>query len=200
MNRKISAPRLLAACFLWSCFCVASTVRADWDWTPIQLSLAAPAQLVPQDWDVYGLRLGVIYSENRNVGGIDIGMFNCTTKHGSGFGLGVLWNDVNGEFKGIQVSGICNSVYGDNLGVQIAGVVNKMGDDSLFKGIQIGVVNLAADMDGVQLGLLNCGVKNQGLQIGVINVTETLAGIQIGLVNVNAAGPLLWCPILNVGF
>lgn len=44
--------------------------------TPLQLSVWNPVQLVPDDWDVWGLRLNLPYGMNRDLYGLDVGVFN----------------------------------------------------------------------------------------------------------------------------
>lgn len=178
----------------------AGLCRAEWDWTPLQIAFVSPAQVAPPDWDVYGLRLSLLYGENRSVAGFDVGLFSRTTKDLGGIEASVIWNDVNGGFKGIQVGGLGNSVYGDSTGIQVAGAFNRLEEGSQFLGAQIGAVNLTDECRGVQVGVVNHSVKMQGVQVGLINSCETLAGLQLGLVNINQAGPLLFCPILNVSF
>lgn len=154
-------------------------------WTPIQLSLATPMQIAPKAWDVKGLRLGIIYSDNRDVGFIDVtGLVNRTT----------------GDETGIQIGGILNRVEGNVSGIQIAGIVNSVGSNSLVEGAQIACMNMAGDVSGVQIGAINQAGTMQGVQIGVINVTRELSGLQIGLININKSGEIPFLPIVNFGF
>lgn len=50
------------------------------NWSPLQVALWHPAQLVPDDWNVYGLRMNFLYGKNQNVWGLDLGVANTTEK------------------------------------------------------------------------------------------------------------------------
>lgn len=57
--------------------------------TPLQLSIWSPVQVFPSDWDVIGLRCGGIYSRNRQVYGVDVGLFNSADAASGGLQLGL---------------------------------------------------------------------------------------------------------------
>src|SRR5450759_2326604 len=122
--------------------------------TPIQISICPPIQLVPGNWDVWGLRLDLPYGNNRDLYGIDAGIGNI----------------VSDEFVGIQVGGI-NSIRGlesHAIGLQVAGLVN----DS------------AGNMKGAQISFWNQGGGFEGAQMGCINLARgDFAGVQMGAIN-----------------
>ena len=160
--------------------------------TPLQVSLWNPVQLFSQDSSVYGLRLDLPYGNNKNVYGLDIGLFNQISEHGGGIQAGIdnsfmssslSWTP-DQSFSGIRV-GICNG--GRNFkGFQL-GLVNfyfpnedeneKGGD---FSGIAIGGINIAWLTTGLQFGAGNSADIMDGVQLGQINaVRKKLTGVQI---------------------
>jgi len=74
--------------------------------TPLQLAIWNPVQLVPEDWDVYGLRLSLLHGKNDHVYGLDAGFENFAT-----------------EMNGIQVALAGNVAIGRMTGIQL-GLVN----------------------------------------------------------------------------
>lgn len=156
--------------------------------TPFQLAFAAPIemQMLPETWDVVGVRLDVIYGCNHDVGFLDLGLLNETT----------------GKECGLQVGGLWNGVQGDTEGVQVAGLVNVSGGNAVCQGVQVACVNLAGAANGMQLGVVNdTSGAMCGLQIGLVNVSEQpLNGLQIGLINLNENGAIPFMPIMNFGF
>ena len=159
--------------------------------TPIQISICPPIQLLPENWDVWGLRLDLPYGNNRDLYGIDAGIGNI----------------VSDEFVGIQIGGI-NAIVGlesHAIGLQVAGLVNDSAGNMKgaqisfwnqgggFAGAQMGFVNLArGDFAGVQMGAINTAIgfdeeiiRKLALSRGALSVVTpgTFAGVQIGLFN-----------------
>ena len=157
---------LLCVCLSLGCFnvsvagqMVANTTPAS----PLQLSICPPVQLVPEDYDVTGLRLNLPYGYNQRVVGLDVGIYSSANLA-----------------EVIQVN-VFNQVLEEGDGVQV-GVVNSA--DS-FSGLQISLFNfISLNASGLQIGLINSATDIAGLQIGLINTSETMRGLQIGLVNV----------------
>lgn len=103
-----------------SCFLsVAFGLRAQAG-TPLQIALVHPVQLVDDLEDVNGLRLNVIYGDNFNVSGLDLGLVNKVT----------------GDQKGVQI-GLFNDAY-SATGLQV-GLFNRT---EWLDGVQIGLVNI----------------------------------------------------------
>lgn len=135
-------------------------------WTPVNLALFNPTQILPESWDVMGMRLTALLGVNHSVTGLDIaGVFTRTDGDLTGIQIGGI-NDVNGtsmaiqvggfnvtkELFGMQVSGLASRAIDGGGGVQISGIYNN--SDAL-SGLQIGLLNIAGEMKGLQLGLLN---------------------------------------------
>lgn len=98
-----------------------------------------------------------------------------------GFRLNLLYGK-NADLRGFDL-GLCNHITG------------------LAEGLQLGAVNVAAELSGAQIGIYNSGgyseagcfelgVVNQagdirGCQLGVINFARNVNGTQIGLINLS---------------
>jgi hypothetical protein len=149
--------------------------------SPVMFSLIAPAQVPGPDWDVYGLRINVIYGVCRDLYGLDVGLVN----------------HVKGTTKALQVGAIANISDGPAMWFQ-AGLVNTAG--STLNGLQIGAVNYAERASVLQIGGFNGADHVDGLQIGVINVTRTMIGLQIGVVNVIQDNDIPFVPVINFYF
>lgn len=149
--------------------------------TGLQLTLFTPIQVFAENYDVYGLRLNLIYGVNQNLRGLDLGMFNV--------GRGLM--------EGVQL-GIGNRVAG-LAGAQI-GLLNSAGE-SEGGAFQLGLFNHAGEYAGLQLGPINFARDVNGAQIGIINICETTAGVQIGVINIISQSDfLVFCPLINAQF
>jgi hypothetical protein len=174
MNRRAMLAGLAVA------LCAATPLLAQDQ--PIQVALFTPVQIVPENEGVSGLRLNFIYSVNRSVKYVDLGLVNVTT---GGPSEGVQWAFVSinrGSFTGWQYS--------------FAAVTQ--GD---FEGLQSGWFTSAAAGKGVQWGVVNTARSWRGLQFGLVNYTQNLYGVQVGLINIIKTGgvaPVL--PIVNWSF
>jgi predicted transcriptional regulator with HTH domain len=152
---------------------------------PIQLSLFDPVQIFKADQSIKGLRLNIIYSNNVDVTGLDIGL---------------LVNRATGDFKGIQF-GLVNIDDGDATG-WVAGAVNVT--EGQFTGLQGSgnLFNQAGGSHGAQFGWINRTTgKMSGLQLGLVNIAESADGLQIGLINlINTGAKFKFFPIVNWSF
>lgn len=149
--------------------------------TGLQLSLFNPAQIFPEKYDVYGLRLNILYGLNQNLRGFDCGVVNVGAGRMDGFQLGVA-NSVD-DLAGLQI-GAYNAI-----------AISTDGS------VQIGALNQAFDANGLQLGAVNYSKNARGVQIGAINICETIDGVQIGLINIiSQSETLVFCPIFNAQF
>ncbi len=178
---------------------VATTVKAE---AVFQFGFFAPnLQLVDATEDVRGLRIDFVYGENVNVSGADLGIVNSTTGDFVGFGWAPGANLVQGSAKGVQWSWIYSHTEGRFAGWQ-SGLVSRIGGaDSV--GLQSGWINLnEIDFTGAQIGLFNKAATVKGLQLGFVNWADELdGGIQIGLVNYAANSDLYKVlPIVNWQF
>lgn len=146
---------------------------------PIQLALFTPVQIVPENQGVGVLRLNLIYSVNRSVQYVDLGLVNVTT---GGESRGVQWSFVGinkGAFTGWQ-SGFAAVTQGK------------------FMGLQSGFFTSAGDGEGLQYAGVNTAQRWNGLQLGLVNYAQRLHGVQIGLINIiKEGGQFPVFPIVN---
>ncbi len=150
---------------------------------PVQLALFAPVQIVPEHDAVGIVRLNLIYSVNRAVKYVDLGLVNVTT---GGPSAGVQFSVVSvnkGSFTGWQGSSIVAVTQAEFTGFQSAPFTHA----GKGEGLQYGLVNTADSWNGLQLGLVNYAQRLHGLQIGLINI-----------IKVGGALPVL--PIVNWSF
>jgi hypothetical protein len=120
---------------------------------PIQLALFNPIQIFPENTEISGIRLSLLYGKNTTVTGLDWGLVNHST---AGQSLGVqfgLVGYVEADFKGWQDCGV-NIVEGN------------------FEGLQWGLVNYANYAHGLQLGFVNYAGSMKGIQIGLVNIIK----------------------------
>lgn len=149
--------------------------------TGFQFAFFTPAQLFPESYDVYGLRLNLLYGRNQNIRGFDFGGVNVGEGLVEGLQLGVV-NKVN-ELAGVQIG--CYNLI-------------DVSADGCF---QLGLFNQAVDFKGLQLGPINYARRANGVQFGIINMCETISGVQIGVINVISQSDfLVFSPIFNAQF
>jgi len=182
LTRKRRIPLGLVAFLLAASFAGAGDASSQTvSFTPLQVSLAPPAQIHREDVPVRGLRLNVVYGVQQRVFGLDAGLFNEVGENLSGVGIGIL-NIARKDATGFQ-AGAANTVSGDFRGLQVAfGNYNE------------------GNLTGAQIGAGNVTEGGFGLQVGVFNQATSLKGVQIGLFNVNENGFLPFFPIINFGF
>lgn len=99
-------------------------------------------------------------------------------------------NSVDGEMRGLQISGVTNIARRAN-GVQISGLSNAC--TSPMRGIQIsGITNIAMGVKrGIQLSAVSnvCSNYMRGIQTALYNYADTLNGWQLGVINTCVSHP-----------
>jgi hypothetical protein len=169
---------------------------------PFQLSLVKPVQLIPSDYDIYGLSIGVLFSMNENIYGLNFcGLISAYGRgmagiQVSGFGnfdgliihtytvnrgiqVAGFMNNVS-VLRGIQVAGVYNRIHGEMSGIQVAGLVNRISNDVFSDGR----MDLYGNSAGLQFAALVNDVDTfYGTQVGLINIAGSIKGVQIGLIN-----------------
>jgi hypothetical protein len=153
--------------------------------TPFQASLFPPVQLFTPDTPVYGMRLNVIYGEQAQVWGLDVGTANRITSSAIGLQIGgVNWGR---DFTGLQIGGFTLN-DSDEPSRQLGMRVNlPYGEQAKFWGFDIGMFNITTmDMRGLQIAIVSANHGTaRGLMFGVGNsVQKDFTGLQIGLVNI----------------
>lgn len=165
------------------------------EWSPIQISFYAPVQIYTNDTEIDGLRLGLLYSKNDSVKGLDLGLFNRSI-----------------ELKGLEIGGI-NQIEGKYAGFQL-GIINLIEDN--FYGVQIGIAQFnqkslygfgfapiaitKQDVNGMQVGILaNYGKKVLFPQLSLgVNMAESTS-VQISGIG-NYSESHLTFPQITGGF
>jgi hypothetical protein len=169
-----------------------------YSYSPIALNLFAPLQFPPSTWDVYGLRLNLLFGQNANVYGVDVGVVGLSLSDVYGFQSTVFnWNEGTTKalqvgavanlnlqgFIGLQAAGICNMDLGESTGVQFAGLLNK---NEMFRGLQVAsLANICNDNSkGVQIAFANAPRSEwKGVSVGFMNYATKLNGVQFGFLN-----------------
>lgn len=198
-------------------------------WTPVAVGLASPVQLPwgSHKWDVYGLNLGLIWTDAPKVYGLDVTGFASATRDDL-IGLKATalcnWNDadvyglratVGGNFcwgteYGVDAGlfAVRKVMWGVDLefvgsyqeefhGVQAAALANVSTKMCYGAGLALGC-NWAPTMYGFDLAIFNYTDELHGCQLGIVNFArECPWGFQIGLVNIILDNAWKVLPIVN---
>ena len=171
-------------------------------WTPIAVSLCSPVQ-VPwgsHTWDVFGLNLGILWSDTPKMYGLGLGTIAMANRDDM-FGLGLTaccnWNTK--DVYGMRVTPGANIAFGTIYGVDVGAFSYRPGEmwgwdteflgnyGSKFWGLQIGgLINLSTEQSyGCSIAIGgNMAKVAYGCQIGgIFNFADELHGAQIGIVN-----------------
>lgn len=208
---------LLLSLLLLSGKTIAETDAGGGGRTPFQFSIYSPLQLVEKEKGIVGLRVTLLYGQNADLSGVDLGLGVNRLNHLKGVQIAGLAN-YSSSTNGIQIAGLGNEA--DYLsGIQLAGISNLIQNDAegiqvaiaasivngTMKGVQIAGLNnwlapKSSSVLGLQLGLINYAGHVKGVQIGLINACENLSGIQIGILNYVEQGRFPWLPVINAKF
>ena len=113
------------------------------------------------------------------------GLTNVILEDAYGFQLAGLANYTGGHGCGVQIGGLANIVRDEYKGFQFTGLVDE------YKGFQLGMFNVAGDVDGFQFAGLFNKVRNiKGVQFaGILNIAES-SDYPIGLINIIQEGEM----------
>jgi len=141
---------------------------------------------------IAGLGMGAHDVEGVFVAGLGIGAHDVSGATAAGLGIGA--HDVTG----ITIAGLGVGAR-DVRGITVTGI--GIGAEYV-QGIAVtGIRFLTDDLSGISVGAWNHS-RNfaQGLQIGLLNMADDLQGVQIGLLNYagNKRGIFRWLPLLNM--
>ena len=109
-------------------FIVASTKAQNFEKkeTNVRFCLYCPLQVVPEDFDVYGVRFTVPYGVNKKVYGLDCGVWSVTT----GYQYGIQTNGMvayhEHDADGFVFAGIFNYTEKNSTGCIIGGFYNEV--------------------------------------------------------------------------
>ena len=150
------------------------------------LQFAGIANLVGDRLDWGGQFAGIgNYSGNNTLGFQAAGIGNYTGNDRMGFQIAGIGNYTGGDSLGFQSAGIGNYAGGNTEGLQIAGISNFSNGDFTGGQIGLLNINLGATFLGGQIGLVNITTGHlKGLQLGLVNYADDIDGAPIGLVNI----------------
>jgi hypothetical protein len=184
MIRLVLCVSLLLALGLY-----ASAAQAE---ASFQFSFAG-AQM-PSDPNVNGVKLVLLYGENENVKGLDLGFASVNVaQNRSGFAAIMGVGTVRGTSSGCAAS-LMNVHYGQDTGVNAA-FINIVKE--IKKGVNLGFVNLTDGFSSVDVGGLSVSSRSN-TQVGFLNVTDEITHVQIGLLNIAGNGMFPVFPFFNV--
>jgi hypothetical protein len=171
-------------------FCVlAAPAAAE---TSFQFSFIG-AQM-PEDPQVDGFRVALLYAKNQSVGGFDLGLASFSEAATSS-GFSMIWGigRVTGRSSGLA-SAFVNIHESKDTGMNAA-FINSV--QTMESGVNVGFVNVtdgytSADISGVGIA------KRAKFQIGFINITDELEGVQIGFLNFAENGVFPFLPFFNL--
>jgi hypothetical protein len=140
-------------------------------WSPAQVALITPVQIVPESWDVYGLKTNLLFCRIHDFAGLGVGCIDVAHR-ADGVHVGLLGITSWGA-SGIEVSGIGNSAVDEMTGLQVATVINDVvrppvKDEglSLWDTSEFGAGPASGSMRGAQVSILwNVAREMTGLQV-----------------------------------
>lgn len=116
---------------------------------PLQIGFfGGNAQVCAPETEITGLRLNMVYGENDDVAGLDLGFISGAASV-SGLRLNVV--NFSDEHSGGVEIGLANIARGEMVGWQ-CGIYNYAGS---MRGFQLGLINRCGELYGIQIGLVN---------------------------------------------
>ena len=171
-------------------------------WTPIAISLCSPVQIPwgSHTWDVFGLNLGILWSDTPKMYGLGLGSIAMANRDDMvGLGLTGLCNWNTKDVCGMRATLGANVTFGTTYGVDMGAFAYRTGDmwgwDTEFLGsytrniwgLQVaGLINLTTEQSyGCSIAVGgNMAKRAYGCQVGgIFNFADELHGCQIGIVN-----------------
>ena len=171
-------------------------------WTPIAVSLCSPVQIPwgSHTWDVFGLNLGILWSDTPKMYGLGLGTLAMANRDDvMGLETTAFCNWATKDVYGMRVTLGANIAFGTTYGVDMGAFAYRPGDmwgwDTEFLGtytknvwgLQIaGLINLTTEQSyGCSIAVGgNMAKVAYGCQIGgIFNFADELHGAQIGIVN-----------------
>jgi len=153
-----------------------------------------PDRNFPDDPEVSGMRLSILWGNNERTSGFDLGLFSVSqTRVRTGLALVGGMSRVTGSSDGAVALSFINYHSGSDTGANIA-FINMLNDT---KGaFNSGLIQIAKGETSVDLGGINVSKKSQ-VQIGFVNVTQEITGFQFGFLNMAENGFFKFFPIFN---
>jgi hypothetical protein len=148
----------------------------------------------PDNPDVDGVRLSIIYGKNRRMSGLDLGFFSMSESQemsGAAFVFG--FHRLTGAMDGGAAFSLVNIHEGNDSGLNAA-FLNML--DSAEGAVDLGFVNIASGNTLVDIGAVNVADETKA-QLGFVNVAKKIKGLQLGFINVADNGFLKVFPFFN---
>jgi hypothetical protein len=174
-------------------------------WTPLAVALVTPAQLPPESWDVYGLKLDLLAGKCHDMKGLAVGWFSFADDvAGMQITFGATLSESNAY--GLQV-GAVSIAEREMIGLQAGGVNiagSKMASSGSqesaasgrAKGMQLSFwVNAAEEVSGVQLS----GGAWVFVMPGGNEAARRLSGAQFAAIGINRAGEMRGVQVAGLG-
>ena len=118
--------------------------------------------------------LNLVYGMNGGVNALEVGGVGNYNAHDvSGIQVAGVSNINMEETRGIQISGVTNTNFGDSTGLIWSGTLNSVFGNT--SGVMVSSINIASG-------------RMKGLQVGTVNYAQELEGVQFGVINVAAGG------------
>ena len=171
-------------------------------WTPIAVSLCSPVQIPwgSHMWDVFGLNLGILWSDTSKMYGLGLGTLAMANRDDvMGLETTAFCNWATKDVYGMRATLGANITFGTTYGVDMGAFAYRTGDmwgwDTEFLGnstknvwgLQVaGLINLTTEQSyGCSIAIGgNMAKRAYGCQVGgIFNFTDELHGAQIGIVN-----------------
>ena len=171
-------------------------------WTPIAVSLCSPVQIPwgSHTWDVFGLNLGILWSDTPKMYGLGLGTLAMANRDDvMGLETTAFCNWATKDVYGMRATLGANITFGTTYGVDMGAFAYRPGDmwgwdteflgsyTKNFWGLQIaGLINLTTEQSyGCSIAVGgNMAKRAYGCQVGgIFNFTDELHGAQVGIVN-----------------
>jgi hypothetical protein len=154
----------------------------------------APGIRVPSDPDVNGFRFSILYGDNENMSGLDMGLVSMSeSKTLSGVALVLGFHKLTGDMDGGAAFSFANFHSGSDSGLNAA-FINKVNNSP--EALNFGFVNLADGNTMLDIGGINLSDTSTA-QLGFINITKKIKGFQLGFINIAQNGFLPVFPFFN---
>lgn len=153
-----------------------------------------PDRNFPDDDDVKGMRVTLLWGENRKTSGFDFGLFSVAqTDVRTGIAIVIGVSRVAEKSDGAVNLSLMNYHTGSDSGFNLA-LLNMVNNSD--RALNVGFAQIAQGSTAIDLGALNVSKKSR-FQIGFVNITQEIDGFQFGLINMADNGFLPFFPFFN---
>jgi hypothetical protein len=155
---------------------------------------AAGGLRAPDEANVNGFRFTLLYGENDDMRGFDLGLLSLSqSKDLSGVAMVFGMHKLTGDMNGGAAFSLINLHDGNDSGLNAA-FVNKV--NNAEGGVDLGFLNIADGTTLVDIGAVNMAKKSTA-QLGFINIATEIKGLQLGFINIAENGFLPVFPFFN---